>query len=148
MRDFVFWNVVRYVKGVKIINAIEPQVPISLEFAAVSDPLESLKQRRLCELIDALESSGPSPEVCAVLIGVRDPEILFANNGVVVKVRVDWMDYGPLSNGPPATHFRVVARRDGVDGASDESRHVSTEEAARAIASALAASAQTGDDDR
>jgi hypothetical protein len=122
---------------VKIINAVQPQSPISSEFPVVSDPLESLKQRRLCELIDALESSGPTPEVCAALVGFRDPEILFSSNDVVVKVRVDWMDYGPLSNGLPATHFRVVVRRDGAYGPSDESRHVSADQAAETIAMAV-----------
>jgi hypothetical protein len=122
---------------VKIFNPIQPQLPITAEFPVVADALDSLKQKRLRELIGRLESNGPTPEVCGMLLGTRDPEILLINNSVLVNVRVDWMDYGPLSNGLPATHFRVVVRRDGAHGRSDESRHVMTEDAAEAIANAL-----------
>lgn len=122
----------------KIINAVQPQLPISSEFPLLTDPLESLKQQRLRELIDALESSGPTPIVCAVLLGIPCPEMMLSNEDMVVKVRVDWMDYGPWSNGLPATHFRVDVKRAGAYGSSKETRHVSTEAAAALIVSALA----------
>lgn len=83
----------------------------------------------LIDLVDFLEEDGPAPLTFAH-ISQHEIWITAANqyNRAMVKITVDWPDYGPLHDGLPAMHYRLqITRRAGApirDGRSTDMKEV------------------------
>jgi hypothetical protein len=80
------------------------------EQAASLDPVRAACGRMMLELMDYLQSRGPTPQASAIFfrnvlsIGLRTP-----TRGV--RVWVDWQDYGAVRDGLPVMHYRVDVDR-------------------------------------
>lgn len=74
---------------------------------AGSDALQALRGRLLLELVRGLEEAA-GPRVVAILI-LRELVLSVGSRvaSPVVRVGVDWRDYGPLRDGLPIAHYRV-----------------------------------------
>lgn len=81
-----------------------------------TNPPIARRGRMLLELVDYLESHGPAPSAFGHLSG-QELWLTPANryNKARVHIGVDGRDYGPLRDGLPEMHYRlVISRRAGL----------------------------------
>lgn len=91
------------------------------------------RARLLLELVRHLRRQGSAPRAFGHVVG-DELWLSLANsaNRVLVKVWLDWRDYGALRDGVPVMHYRLQYRR-GKAGLSTDARAESPEDAERAV---------------
>ena len=120
-------------------HAIEPPL---VKMASSEDRLEALKGRKLLELVRHLQAQGPAPQVCGSLVLRHELWLMTYNlaNQVLVKVWVDWQDYGPLFDGLPVAHYRLQFKGEN-SAISENARAGRPEEAEQVLLKAFDSSA-------
>jgi hypothetical protein len=101
--------------------------------AGSGDHVKGAKAQRLLTLVDFLEAQGPTPQAGGNIF--LEELWLHPFPGVAsftVAVRVDWKDYGPVEDGLPVMHYRVLVRRAGAV-LTDEVRLQTPQEAGKVI---------------
>src|SRR5262245_10775989 len=104
-----------------------------LAMVGSEDRLQAAKGQRFLELVKHLQSQGPAPTACGLIV-LDELWLTPANraNRASVRVWVDWLDNGPLRDGLPAMHYRLQAERPGAS-LSRDTRAKTPEEASQAI---------------
>lgn len=120
-------------RDVKILNLLSPQEPDvkpALRLLGnTGDRITARKMQMLVDLVGFLEEDGPA-RLAFAHIYQHEIWLTPANqyNRAMVKITVDWPDYGPLRDGMPAMHYRLqITRRAGAairDGRSPDIKEI------------------------
>ena len=126
------------VRIVNLLSIEEPDLKPALRHMANDhDSIIARIGQMLLDLLNHLEADGNAPLVFAQIY-CHEMWLSPANqyNRAMVKIGVDWPDYGPLRDGLPAMHYRLqISRR--VGGPSRDGRSRDIAEVKRLICEAF-----------
>ena len=101
-----------------------------------ANPSQALRGRRLLELVGRLEECPGPRAVGNIILDELHIAAGSRETSPVVRISVDWPDYGALRDGLPVSHYRIRVERPNAV-LSEESRTPDADEAGRMIVRVL-----------
>jgi hypothetical protein len=92
------------------------------------DRLEAFKAQKLLDLVHYLHDQGPEPQIyCHLYIMVLRLSLFVPGKRGLIKVWIDWQDYGVVQDGLPEAYYRLQIMR-GKSHLSEDARVKSPKE--------------------